>query len=107
MPTDVTLPSSILGMSLFGFLLLLVIAAVCGAIGQAIAGFSRGGCLISIVMGFIGAWLGTWLANEMGLPQVLTINIDGQPFPILWSIVGAALFSLIIGLFTQRMIVNA
>lgn len=107
MPTDVTLPSSILGMSLFGFLLLIVIAAVCGAIGQAIAGFSRGGCLISIVMGFIGAWLGTWLANEMALPQVWTINIDGQPFPILWSIVGAALFSLIIGLFTQRMIVNA
>ncbi len=107
MPTDVALPSSILGMSLFGFLLLLVIAAVCGAIGQAIAGFSRGGCLISMVMGFIGAWLGTWLATEMGLPQVLMINIDGQPFPILWSIVGAALFSLIIGLFTQRMIVNA
>lgn len=107
MPTDVALPSSILGMSLFGFLLLLVIAAVCGAIGQAIAGFSRGGCLISMVMGFIGAWLGTWLATEMGLPQVLMINIDGQPFPILWSIVGATLFSLIIGLFTQRMIVNA
>jgi len=106
MPTDIALPNSILGMSLFGFLLLLVIAAVCGAIGQAIAGFSRGGCLISIVMGFIGAWLGTWLATELGLPQVLTINIDGQPFPVLWSIVGAALFSLIIGLFTQRMIVN-
>ena len=33
-------------MSLIGFLILLVIAAICGAIGQALVGFSRGGCRI-------------------------------------------------------------
>ena len=30
------------------FLLLLLIAGVCGAIGQAINGYSHGGCLVSI-----------------------------------------------------------
>ena len=36
----------------------LLIAAIAGAIGQAIVGFSRGGCLAAIAVGFIGAYLG-------------------------------------------------
>ena len=35
-----------------------VIAALCGAIGCAIAGGTHGGCLVSIALGFIGALLG-------------------------------------------------
>ena len=50
--------------SLVGLLILLVIAAVCGAIGRAIAGGTHGGCLISIALGFIGALLGSWLATR-------------------------------------------
>ncbi|MDQ1348018.1 MAG: GlsB/YeaQ/YmgE family stress response rane protein, partial [Acidobacteriota bacterium] len=46
--------------SLPALLILLVIAAVCGALGKAIAGDVRGGLLVSIVLGFIGALLGPW-----------------------------------------------
>ncbi len=53
-------------MSLVGFLVLLIIAAICGAIGQALAGYSTGGFLISIVLGFIGAF------QEFTLPWLLT-----------------------------------
>ncbi len=42
-------------MTLLEFLLLLVIAGICGSVGQAIGGSSRGGCLVSIALGFIGA----------------------------------------------------
>src|SRR5262249_58611572 len=45
-------------MGLLDFVILLVVAGVCGAIGKAIAGYSRGGCLVSIALGFIGALLG-------------------------------------------------
>jgi uncharacterized membrane protein YeaQ/YmgE (transglycosylase-associated protein family) len=45
-------------MSLPEILILLVIAAVCGALGKAIAGAVRGGLIVSIVLGFIGALLG-------------------------------------------------
>lgn len=85
-------------MSLLGFIIMLVIAAICGAIGQAIAGYSMGGLLVSIAVGFIGALLGTWLAGALGLPELFTINVDGQPFPIVWSIIGATLFALAISL---------
>jgi uncharacterized membrane protein YeaQ/YmgE (transglycosylase-associated protein family) len=88
-------------MSLFGFIVLLIIAAVAGAIGQALAGYSLGGCLVSILVGFVGAYLGMWLANSLGLPTFLTINVDGQPFPIVWAIIGSAILTAIVGLLTR------
>ncbi len=88
-------------MSLLGLLLLLLIAAICGAIGQSIAGYSMGGCLVSIVIGFIGALIGSWLATELGLGAIWIVDIEGQSIPIIWSIIGAALFSLIVGLITR------
>lgn len=89
-------------MSLVGFIVLLIIAAICGSIGQALAGYSRGGCLVSIVLGFIGAYLGLWIAQELGLPTIFTVNIDGQPFPIIWSILGSGLVAALFGFISRR-----
>lgn len=88
-------------MTLTGFLILLLIAAICGAIGQSIAGYSMGGCLVSAAVGFIGALIGKWLAAELGLTFLLPIEIDGETFPIVWSILGSALFSIVIGLLSR------
>ena len=89
-------------MSLPQLLLIVVIAAICGAIGKAIAGSSRGGLFVSIALGFIGALLGPWVARWLKLPEPFTVIIGGHPFPILWSIIGAALFVAIIHLFSRR-----
>lgn len=89
-------------MTWLGFLVLAVIAAIVGSIGQALAGYSRGGCLISAVVGFIGALLGTWLSRELGLPELFTVNIEGEPFPIVWSIIGSALFAAVLSLMSSR-----
>lgn len=88
-------------MSLLGFVLLFIIAAIAGSIGQALAGYSLGGCLVSAIVGFIGAFLGMWLAGLLGLPEIFSINIDGQPFPIVWSIIGSFVFTLLVGLITR------
>jgi uncharacterized membrane protein YeaQ/YmgE (transglycosylase-associated protein family) len=88
-------------MSLTTLVLLLVIAAVCGAVGKALAGSARGGLVVSIVLGFIGALLGPWLAGKLGLPEPLMVNIGGHPFPVLWSIIGAALFVALIHLISR------
>ncbi|HCD53252.1 MAG TPA: hypothetical protein DEQ34_12435 [Balneolaceae bacterium] len=91
-------------MSFFGFLLLLFIASICGGIGQSIGGhkLGSGGCLMSAVVGFVGAIIGRWIANELEFPQLWTISIDGEPFPIVWAIIGGALFSALIGLVFKR-----
>jgi uncharacterized membrane protein YeaQ/YmgE (transglycosylase-associated protein family) len=89
-------------MTLMSFLLLLLIAAICGALGQAIAGYSRGGCLLSIAVGFVGALLGSWLAAQLALPAILVIDVGGQPFPVVWAVVGSAIFSLVLGVLSRR-----
>lgn len=88
-------------MTLLDLLLLLLVAGICGALGQAIAGYSRGGCLVSIALGFIGALLGMWLARLMGLPELVPVVIGGASFPIVWSIIGSALFVAVITLITR------
>jgi uncharacterized membrane protein YeaQ/YmgE (transglycosylase-associated protein family) len=89
-------------MSLTQLVLLIIIAAVCGAIGKALAGGARGGLLVSIVLGFIGALLGPWVALQLKLPEPFVIRLDGHPFPVLWSIIGAALFVAFIHLISGR-----
>ena len=91
-------------MSLFEFLLLLLIAAICGGIGQSLAGISLGGCLVSIVVGFIGAYLGTWIAARTDLPEIFTVNVGGKSFPIIWAIIGSAIFTLIVGLLLRAFV---
>ena len=67
-------------MSLIDLCLLLLVAGICGSLGQAISGYSRGGCLVSIALGFIGALLGLWLSRLMGLPELLAINFIRPAF---------------------------
>lgn len=84
-------------MTLGSFLLLLLIAAVIGAIGQAFAGYSSGGCLVSIVVGFLGALIGMWLVTSLGLPVLFVLDVGGMDFPVLWSIVGAGVLVAVLG----------
>jgi len=89
-------------MTLIDVIVLLVIAGICGALGQAISGFSRGGCLVSIALGFVGAVLGMWLSRVMGLPEIFAVQIGTTSFPIVWSIIGSALFVAVVGLLSRR-----
>jgi uncharacterized membrane protein YeaQ/YmgE (transglycosylase-associated protein family) len=90
-------------MTLIDLLLLLLIAGVCGSIGQAISGYSRGGCLVAIALGFIGALIGMWIARSVGLNyEPLPVQVAGKTFPVVWSIIGSALFVAVIGLISRR-----
>jgi len=89
-------------MSVWDLVILLLVAGICGAFGQAIAGSSRGGCVVAIVLGFIGALFGLWLARLMNLPELFAVTVGDVHFPIVWSIIGAAIFVAILHLFTYR-----
>ncbi len=91
-------------MTLMGFLVLLLIAAICGSVGQSLAGYDLGGCLVSIVVGFIGAYIGLWLAGKFGLPGIFEISIEGKPFPVVWAVIGSAIFTLIVALLRRAFI---
>jgi uncharacterized membrane protein YeaQ/YmgE (transglycosylase-associated protein family) len=90
-----------MNMTLADFLLLLAVAGLIGAIGQAIAGYSHGGCLVSIGTGFVGALVGTWLARKFSLPDFFALKIGGTTLPVVWSIAGSAIFIALISLMTR------
>ena len=89
-------------LTLPALIVLVVIAAICGAVGRAIAGGGPGGLITSIALGFIGALLGPWVARQLHLSEPLVLHVSGQPFPIMWSIIGAALFVALLHLLSGR-----
>ena len=76
-------------MSLIGFLVLLLIAALCGAIAAALVGITAAGCLLSVGAGLVGAFVGQWIAAEVGAPSFLTVGVEGQGIDVVWTIIGA------------------
>jgi uncharacterized membrane protein YeaQ/YmgE (transglycosylase-associated protein family) len=76
----------------------LIVGAICGAIGEAIVGYSPGGLLVSVFIGLLGALVGSWLAAQLGLPAILTFSYGGATIELLWAILGAALLVLLVSL---------
>ena len=89
-------------LTLPGLLVMIVIAAVCGAVGKALAGGARGGLIVSVALGFIGALIGPWFAGQFHLPEPFMLEVSGHAFPIVWSIIGAALFVALLHLLSGR-----
>jgi len=89
-------------LTLPALLVLIIIAAVCGAVGKALAGGGPGGLVASIALGFIGALLGPWVAHQLHLAEPLVLHVSGQSFPIVWSIIGAALVVALLHLVSTR-----
>jgi uncharacterized membrane protein YeaQ/YmgE (transglycosylase-associated protein family) len=77
--------------SLVEILVWLVVAAICGGIGSAIVGYSPGGLLASIGVGLVGAFIGTWLARAIGLPELLTLTFGDVRIELVWTILGAVI----------------
>lgn len=79
----------------------LLIAGICGAVAQSLVGFDRGGCLGAIVTGLIGAVLGTWIAQKMGLGEIFSLQIGAKQYPVVWSVIGASLFVGLLAMLTS------
>ena len=81
--------------TLTGLLLLLIIAGICGAVGRALGGGTGGSFIVSIAVGL-------FMANTLHLPEILAVNIEGRPFPIVWSIIGGALLVALVNAIAYR-----
>ena len=83
-------------MSVGELIVYLVIALLCGLVGQMVAGRSVGGYAVTTVVGLVGALLGGYLARSIGAPEPLPLSIGGRTIPILWAIIGAALVTFLV-----------
>jgi uncharacterized membrane protein YeaQ/YmgE (transglycosylase-associated protein family) len=76
--------------------ILLVIAGICAAIAQWVVGFSPGGFMISIIVGVVGAYLGTSLANLLPIAPILPIYVGTVSFDLLWAVLGSLVLLLLL-----------
>jgi uncharacterized membrane protein YeaQ/YmgE (transglycosylase-associated protein family) len=89
-----TPPVTIPAITIPSFVVTIIIAALCGALAQLVVGYTRGGCIMSLLVGLVGALVGSWLAGALGMPVILPIaGID-----VVWTIFGAAIFTAILSL---------
>ena len=72
---------------------LLLLAGVC-ALGDIVlhGRFSLRKFALTMALAAIGAMLGWALARGMHLPDLFQLRVGGQPFPIVWTFVGAMTF---------------
>ena len=91
-----------MNLNIESLIILLIVGGLIGLIAQRIVGYSRGGCLTSIALGFIGALIGTWAVKQFRLPEVYVLKIGHTSFPIVWAIIGAAVLVAILGLLKRR-----
>jgi len=57
---------------------------------------------ISAIVGFVGALIGTWLGREFDLPEIWTPVIRGIRYPVIWSILGAVIFTIALSLISPK-----
>jgi uncharacterized membrane protein YeaQ/YmgE (transglycosylase-associated protein family) len=87
---------------LIEFLVLLIVAGACGAIGRAIIGNSHLGFLDAVALCGIGAFAGVRVAGKLGLPRFYELRIGETSLPVIWSIIGAGLVVFILGLLASQ-----
>lgn len=85
-------------MTIIGFLLLLVVGAICGLIAEMIVGYSPGGFIASAVVGFLGALIGTWVAHAVHLPSLLAVTIENKSIEVAWAVLGAIILLSVLSL---------
>lgn len=77
---------------------LLLTAAVCGAVGELMAGSNSRGWVVSTAMGFVGAWIGMRLTYALALPPILLVEAGFVDYPVVWSAIGSLLLVAVLGL---------
>jgi len=76
-------------MGLLDFLLLLVIAGLCGFAGGSMMGAKRMNLATMVVAGFVGALVGKLIAGFFHLPLLWQLNLGGHTFPVVWAVIGS------------------
>ena len=83
-------------MSVGELIVYLVIALLCGLLGQMLVGRSVGVYLVSTVVGLVGAILGAYLQRSIHAPEPFPVAVGDRSIPVLWTIIGAGLVTVLV-----------
>ena len=89
-------------MTITEILPLILVAVIAANVRQVIYSYSLGGYLVSVIVGFIGAFFGIGIARLFGFPEMIPFIIRGETFPVMWSIIGSITLLWILSSITSR-----
>lgn len=93
-------------MNLLSLLILLTITGICGAVAEFIVGYKPGGggLVISIIVGVIGAFFGTWLATlfSADLASFGAVTVGNKSISLLWTLLGSLIVLFVLSLLRGR-----
>lgn len=78
-------------MNYIDFSLISVVAVVCGTAAQLTSGYSKGGWVVNLLIGFFGALGGVFLSRWLHAPLLWDLQIGPVSFPIVYCCIGAAI----------------
>ncbi len=84
-------------MSIVELILLLVVAGVLGVVSQRLTGIQPGGLIMTVILGFVGAWLGKQFSVWLNIYDPIRLRVGGTEFPLLCAIVGGVIVTSIVG----------
>ena len=76
-------------------------ALVCGTFAQLTSGYSKGGWIVNLAVGFLGALAGVLVSRSLNAPVIYNLDINNTKFPIIYSVIGAVVLLAGIGLFIK------
>lgn len=83
---------------IMGILSWIILGLLAGAIAKWIRpGKDPGGCIVTILIGIAGAFLGGWIGSMLGLGTVDTFNIRTLLLAILGSVIVLWLYAMVRG----------
>jgi uncharacterized membrane protein YeaQ/YmgE (transglycosylase-associated protein family) len=89
-------------MLLLETLILLTIAGLVGALAEFLIGFSLGGILGTMIVGVVGALIGSGLARLLHLPALLPIQVGTRTIELVWATLGSILLISILSALRVR-----
>lgn len=89
-------------MNWIGLALTVCVGFAFGVLGQLTSGYSKGGWIVFLFVGIIGAFLGVWAGRQFDLAEVYVLKIGSSvEYPIIWAIVGSVFLVAAMGLFVR------
>lgn len=91
-------------MSIFDFLIMVLIAGLLGVVVARILGLQRAGLLLTTIFGFLGVLLARFLVYKLDFPEPIDIYVRsaGIRVPLLWSIIGGVVVAIAAAFLTRK-----
>ncbi len=84
-------------MNVIELILLLLVAGILGVVSQRLTGIQAGGLIMSIVIGFVGAWGGTRLSIWLDIYDPIRLTVFRTEIRLLSAIVGGVIVTSVVG----------